>query len=251
MKALQRDIDQFAHDNPDPKSEHFDSETGRYTLAIKFREEPDAESWGIQLGDTVHNLRCALDHVVWQLVLLNGERPGHHTSWPAGMTGEYYWSPRKNGRPSLREETLRGVADEPRALIDQLQPYRGGTEVHRHFLSVLVPLSNADKHRIVQAGFLAIEEPPDQFMVRNQDVGDVLEGTFAAGPLKDNANVMECRVAITGPNPHVYMQRDLTLIVGFGEQHFAWGAIQEMAIAVGQTIEAFDGFFNPQEPYPP
>ncbi len=29
------------------------------------------------------------------------------------------------------------------------------------------------------------------------------------------------------------------------EQHFAWGAIQEMVLAVGQTIEAFDGFFNP------
>lgn len=247
IEALQRKIDQFAHDNPDPKVEEFDPETGRYTVAIKFRKKPDGEGWGILLGDAIQNLRSVLDHIVWQLVRLNRERPGHQTYWPSVTSEERYWSPRKCGRPSVREEALRGVGDEPRALIDSLQPYTAGTAMDQHFLSLLIPLSNADKHRVVQAGFFAIEEPPEKFLARNEDVGDVLEGTFASGPLDEDAPFLDARFEITGPNPHVQMERDLTLIVGFGEERFSFPAIREIVPKVGQVIDAFQPFFDREE----
>src|SRR4051812_8089914 len=34
------------------------------------------------VGDLVHNLRSALDHLVWQLVLLEGRTPGGHNRFP-------------------------------------------------------------------------------------------------------------------------------------------------------------------------
>ncbi len=247
IDALHREIVRFTHDNPDPKIEHFDKETGRYTLAIKTRDEPDAERWGILLGDAVHNLRGVLDHIVWQLVLLNGEKPGRHNHWPAATTRERYWCRPKNGSPSLRESALRGVAEGPRAVIDGLQPYRAGPQMNQHLLQLLIPLSNADKHRVVQAAVLASLGPPDELLARNEDVGNVIEGTFAVGPLDEHANVVDCRFEITGPNPHVQMHGNLTVVVGFGQQGFAWNAIVGMVPVVGQTIDAFQHFFEAQE----
>jgi hypothetical protein len=37
--------------------------------------EPPVEEWGAIIGDVVHNLRSALDHLVWQLTIANGNTP--------------------------------------------------------------------------------------------------------------------------------------------------------------------------------
>jgi hypothetical protein len=36
----------------------------------------------VLLGDFLHNLRSALDHLAWQLVLVNGSTPGKRTGFP-------------------------------------------------------------------------------------------------------------------------------------------------------------------------
>ncbi len=248
MQTLHREVAAFADRNPNPKTEHFDKETGRYTLAIHLSEEPDAERWGVLLGDAIHNLRSALDHVIWQLVVLNGEEPGAHNQWPLCRSREGYLKPRKKGGVSVRETFLRGVAKDARAIIDRLQPYRAGPDLDRHFLSSLAPLSNADKHRVIQAGFLGIHEFPEGFLARSEDVGEPLEGTFTSGPLEAGAYVVDCLLAITGPNPQVKMQGNLTLVVGFGEEGFALSAIGEMALKIGETIELFQPLFDAKKP---
>lgn len=65
-----------------------------------------------------------------------------------------------------------------------------------------------------------------------------------SGPLEKEAYVVDCVVAITGPNPQVKMQGDLTLIVGFGEEGFGLGAIGEMALKIGETIDLFQPLFD-------
>jgi len=113
-----------------------------------------------------------------------------------------------------------------------------------HFLLSLAPLSNTDKHRVVQAAFLGIQDFPQGFLSRNEDVGDILQGTHISGPLEKDAYIVDLIVAITGPNPEVKMNGDLTLVVGFGEQGFALSAIAEMALKIGEAIELFQPFFD-------
>ena len=38
--------------------------------------------WSVRTGETLYNLRSALDHLVWQLVLRNGEEPGERNEFP-------------------------------------------------------------------------------------------------------------------------------------------------------------------------
>src|SRR5205809_8115032 len=42
------------------------------------------------LGDCVHNIRSALDHLSWQLVLVNRQRPTTNTAFPIFLSKEKY-----------------------------------------------------------------------------------------------------------------------------------------------------------------
>jgi hypothetical protein len=103
--------------------------------------EPSPLHLGVIVGDFLHNLRCVLDHLVWQLVLLNRQEPGEHNQFPIFDTPDAY--KKKAGR------YLRGVAADHRALIETFQPYHLGADASSHYLAVLHDLSNIDKHRFV------------------------------------------------------------------------------------------------------
>ncbi len=96
---------------------------------------------GVLVGDFLHNLRCVLDHLVWQLVLLNEQEPSYRHQFP--ITD-------KPGAFAGATDSLRGVATEHQALIEQFQPYHvDGGNPSQHMLAVLRDLSNIDKHRFV------------------------------------------------------------------------------------------------------
>lgn len=103
--------------------------------------EPSPLHLGVIVGDFLHNLRCVLDHLIWQLVVLSGQEPDKHNQFPIFNTLDAY---KKNaGR------YLRGVAADHRALIETFQPYHLETDAAYHSLAVLRDLSNIDKHRFV------------------------------------------------------------------------------------------------------
>jgi hypothetical protein len=103
--------------------------------------EPSPLHLGVIVGDVLHNLRCVLDHLVWQLVVLNGQEPGDHNQFPIFDTPGAY--KKKAGR------YLRGVAADHRDLIETFQPYHLEDDAASHYLAVLRDLSNIDKHRFV------------------------------------------------------------------------------------------------------
>jgi hypothetical protein len=81
---------------------------------------PVGDAVGLVVGDCVHNMRSALDHIVYQLVLSNPKRPAGtpniSTQFPLADTLEGYKGQVDRGR-------IRGVRDDAAALIDLLQPY--------------------------------------------------------------------------------------------------------------------------------
>jgi hypothetical protein len=91
-------------------------------------------------GDALHNLRSALDHVVYNLALVANPNVSGETlrtvAFPIGKSLEEY--------KSLRSRKLRGVIEERAAqFIDSLRPYKGGADS----LWRLHEMNNIDKHR--------------------------------------------------------------------------------------------------------
>jgi hypothetical protein len=169
------------------------------------------------LGDYIHNLRCALDHLVWQLVLLSNNKPGWDNQFPVSLSGPNYWCAKKDGSPSTRERCLKGVADEHRTLIDEMQPYRG-RNTNRHGFAILAWLSNTDKHQIVHPTWTATHDfDPANLTLTSFGGEGWADLTWNAGALEDGAEIVRARY-ITDPNTKVHMNAEIPVYIGFGNR---------------------------------
>jgi hypothetical protein len=152
--------------------------------------EPPVEEWGAIIGDVVHNLRSALDHLVWQLTIANGHTPPNPIP-PRGRPGSEWrqisfpiytfdrrdrypsgrripWRYRAPGWRSNKEPgSLWGIRPDLRTVIQKLQPFNRGKNAPKEPLAVLDELWNIDKHRHLHLGL---------FLVTLDDVGTVVTG---------------------------------------------------------------------------
>jgi len=106
------------------------------------------------IGDICNNLRSALDHLLWQLWLLQYPTFGELVYFPI-FDGERAFVSASPGNIGPRKSKRIGVdtvslTDNQRAIIHSLQPY----ETRNPALSFLRDLNGSDKHRLIQIIFL-------------------------------------------------------------------------------------------------
>src|SRR5689334_20404507 len=73
----------FVQSDPPPyySEGSFDRESWEWVERFRVRANPPLHL-GILLGDCLHNLRSCLDHIVWQVTLLDGAKPNRQTQFP-------------------------------------------------------------------------------------------------------------------------------------------------------------------------
>lgn len=129
---------------------------------------PPPPRLSILVGDVVHNARSAIDHLAWALVRFNRRTPSRKCSFPICDDEDAF-----NERGV---KIIAGVGRRAESIIRGLQPYQLKADAHGHPLWLLQYLSNADKHRQLNAiGGYAM----------NQWVNLVerIEGSTLGGPL--------------------------------------------------------------------
>ena len=141
MKALNREVDAALELQPNGVIGQIEPKSGDKVYRADLVWQPPRE-WGLLLGDFVHNLRSALDHMVWDLVLANpnSERPDSDTEFPIYADATRY---------ALKHEAprkLRGVLSTALDAIEQAQPYHAANPTFSP-LWALRELDIADKHR--------------------------------------------------------------------------------------------------------
>lgn len=119
---------------------------------------PDLERFGVAIGETVHNLRSALDNLAFALARLHADPPvkPRHIAFPIFKDVASY-------RSSLAVASLAQLPTGAAALIEKMQPYhRDETAVEgspeTDPLVLLQELSNDDKHRIPSLALLLPRE---------------------------------------------------------------------------------------------
>lgn len=121
-----------------------------HTLWLEVDAFPPDDVWGPIIGDAVHNLRSALDHLAWQLAL---ESVLAKTPWRIEfpiILDDPASNPEVRGRFSGKLKLLR---PDSHALIEAAQPYKTGGSSHPLWL--LQSLWNTDKHRVLHVpGFM-------------------------------------------------------------------------------------------------
>ena len=97
---------------------------------------------GLVAGDFVHNVRSALDHLIYEISTLPADHKGRrHLYFPLCQTESEY---RKN-----EERQLLGVGESERAIVEQFQPFNVSGGHHDDALVLLGKISNFDKHRAI------------------------------------------------------------------------------------------------------
>lgn len=156
LNALSAEIRTFLEGDAYTLPTQFD-EADKSTTVIFKESEPLPESWGLALGDVIHNARSALDHLVYQLVLLAGGV--HHDAHQFPILDKPQdWVRRVQKPPKGRRGLLDFIDPTHITSIKLLQPYEPATGLPR--LGVLRDFSNIDKHRLIHAARTVFTDTP-------------------------------------------------------------------------------------------
>lgn len=147
LDTLNSEIDRFA--TKKPYAFHVITEYGsNRSHDVEWLREPPLR-WSAIVGDCVHNLRSALDHIVWALSGGDGNAPSH-AEFPIFIDEEKYLKRTKEGEPARGSGLwkIQAVsAFKGKAVFYRLQPFNGTDDPTRHPLWILHELDRVDKHR--------------------------------------------------------------------------------------------------------
>lgn len=105
------------------------------------------EPFGALIGDVLHNLRGALDHLAFALAESYAGRP---LPDDIAKESEFPIFERDDARAIAKK--IRGIHPDAQAVIKSLQPYHKGKDCSLDKLWILHALSNIDKHRLLIVG---------------------------------------------------------------------------------------------------
>ena len=118
LKEIEKVMRDFWYANANGITLDPDPQTRGYIVRIAGSPRPP-ESLPLLIGDCVHNLRSALDHLMWQLVVANHKKPSNKTQFPVSVDSDDFW--RRAG------DDMAGAHPEVKVRIEALQPYLSWT----------------------------------------------------------------------------------------------------------------------------
>jgi hypothetical protein len=127
---LERQLREFTRHNLDASVDYRDD--GTLDIHITVLEPPPCVA--LILGDAVHNLRSALDHLMWEWIGLDGGQQHRQLYFPTGQDGKSY------------KRSCDGVDTPSAAVKDLLKSFEAFPGGAGHFLYMTHRLDNADKH---------------------------------------------------------------------------------------------------------
>lgn len=157
-ETLWEEVAAFAAVTPDPivaweqTTVVEDGQTWNALVCTEILQPPPVEL-GLIAGDSIHNLRTALDHLVCALIRANGKQPKRANQFPIQVT-----TPDKEAKKRI-QRNLAGLASEARKRIRELQPFLDPSSERSRGLRLLAILDNADKHQLVTPA-IAISDSP-------------------------------------------------------------------------------------------
>ncbi len=195
LRAYEQAVKEWGGPYPYAIDKEFDTDVGEYVLRLrKLRDAPVIE-WGIILGDAVHNLRSALDHVICAIIR---NRDASASCWGTGfpiLVDEKMWDLRrkKELHPSSGLARLRGIDDWTLEFVKRCQPFTADQQTtgRDHPLLMLNELSNIDKHRALHVTEVFHYSPEIEFTaVGSGEVTWVHPG----GPLDPGSELLRYRI---------------------------------------------------------
>lgn len=198
----------------------------------------------VLVGDVVHNLRSALDHLIWQSCVINDAPPGGHLKFPVCLTeGAWLRDVEERDIAERGKGPIDGLGDHAAFLVKSAQPYvgRNETQARKTALAWLNWLSNRDKHRYVHAATAVASHkrfgvefnPPDAV------TGVEFEPLVEVGtPIQSDSKIARVRATrLTEVEPNVKLNMSLGVV--FSERGLPLAGLGAIEWVVSEIVRRF------------
>jgi hypothetical protein len=248
INLLRTEIEKAGAPHPDliPLRREYEADQGavvyRIDHVIQIRDD-----WPLIFGDAIHDLRGALDHLMWQLAIAHlGRRP------TSAEVRNIQFPVIKRLKDFPGHPFLRHIRQADIERLKPFQPYKRLNRGQLHPLPKLVALSNTDKHRrlhllVVAPHQATLTYRPETFRdcipARRALPGDAAVAIEHLAPGRSpHVNDMVFRIFVqpTGPNPDVDLDVRLTCFVGTGRLGPVVPMLEGFARYVAAVLREFD-----------
>lgn len=222
--ALNGEINQFrarVYANANPTRLKRDPKTGEYSVLLNPVDDPPAE-WSAWIGEIFHDMRSALDHLVWQLASVTAgdvDPTKPLDPWREELQFPILYRAKPKKFEIAIKNRLNNVPAVAKDRIRDVQPYVvTPNQPERDRLARLARMSNIDKHQTLHVlthyitptqGPIIELEPTDYSITARWD--------RPAGPVTADEVLMRFSGSAAGPNPKVKVKPHIIPDVAFDE----------------------------------
>jgi hypothetical protein len=189
--------------------QEYDAKSHCIVLSVEEIANPFPPLWGVLLGDVVHDLRSALDHLAWTLYK-RGNTPNlsdkleRHVLFPISDDRVRYNDSLRRKLPGVRRADLK--------LVRKFQPYHAPKRLLlRHALFVLDELSRYDKHRTIQPVVPVPERSGYKILGATDCIYRRMRLRIPRGALEVGMELTRFYVKKTGPEPYLDVEPHFTI----------------------------------------
>jgi hypothetical protein len=238
LQRLDRRIAKFNSAHSQPPRVQIGSNPPWYIVRV-LAFPPLPEEFALCVGDFLVNIRSALDHLVWQLVLREGEKTRSSHYFPIiGTDKEFIDKVRSPSKKAGKRSPLYGnpVDGDAWAIIEANQPFNRA-ERNLDYLSWLSKFVNRDKHRTLLARDSIVRaDNIENFIGWRANIEPIerIESLSNLSPVQPT-ELIRYRFAF---DPGIYMKRPIPVqpTFGDGESTMNIGVLQQIRFQVGEIL---------------
>jgi hypothetical protein len=226
LDAIKRGLIAYYESEPGSVRGKFDPDASEGEWQVKVQPMPPRLN--TLIGEFLHDLRSALNHLARQLVLEHAGKAPRETEFPILTRKPTAKKEGKEALPNIRG----GASQTARRLIALFQPYMFGERWQDHPMRVLDKLWNIDKHRdiLARGGY---------FQARFRSV----ETSFTYTSRLESADEYEARLTLVPDDPSVNVNAEATLKVTLSEPELSQdlqllGVLEQILKMVKELVSA-------------
>jgi hypothetical protein len=246
VRELEAAISTFLETHPYEVVRDDDTEPGKRLYKLSKADCPP-DNLALIAGDIVHNLRAALDLLIWQLIEASGKVPNGHDGFPISVSAQHFET---TGIAKVK----RRIRKEAVEVLRSVKPYKGGNDA----LWRLHHLDIADKHHVlyvVGSAFNSVSPGGDASASFPEEVRALMEGVMSQVFLRPADRMFPLKIGDVlfvdaGGRPPAKNQPKFVFDIAFGQGEIVEGepivpTLHQLVGATAQTVELFATFLDP------
>ncbi len=205
-RLLEQELEAWIAEQPYAASTRANSDFTRHSVIISILKPPPLQRWSLLFGDAIHNLRCALDHLVYAISVheLSADPP------PNAGTCAFIINDRPEDFRS-KYFRIRDLSEAVKRAIESVQPYNRQHATKPPLLAVLRDFDDIDKHRLIHV----VLQRPYEFRISAAGPGMLPEDQYFESPYVDLVDGAEIAwVSCKRPNPHLRLTGRISATIG-------------------------------------